>query len=55
MLILKCLLTVWLCEVRDFETLHSQAATEPIRLFIFSFLKPNRQRRIGVVDAKNCG
>jgi len=23
--------------VRDFETLHSQAATEPIRLFIFYF------------------
>ncbi|WP_204273787.1 hypothetical protein, partial [Draconibacterium mangrovi] len=30
--------TVWLCGVRDFETLHSQAATEPIRIFIFLFL-----------------
>ena len=29
--------TVWLCGVRDFETLHSQAATEPIRLFIYLF------------------
>jgi hypothetical protein len=31
----KLQLTVWLGGVRDFEMLHSQAATEPIRLFIF--------------------
>ncbi len=30
-------LTVGLCVVRDFEALHFQTDTEPIRLFIFSF------------------
>jgi len=30
-------LTVWLCGVRDYETLHCQFVTEPIRLYIFFY------------------
>jgi hypothetical protein len=35
----KCAVTVWLCIVRDIETVPFQTCTEPIRLFLFCFYR----------------
>jgi len=45
-------LTVWLCGVRDFEMLHFQVTTEPIRLFIFSFFTPIVKDELAVLQRR---